>query len=217
MSYDLTSVILNGDSLDYQWVVSIKHYIEKASLIYTDPVYENVADYTATAYIYSTIVGNIPFLMFTSKKSLPAIVSQSPLKYIHYFDYIVKAKPSKLRGYNMFTWSTPILWLQKDNVKMPYTGFTDVEIDTNAKPEGMYKWNKNIKVLKKYILPFTQEGDWVLDPFMGSASMGIACMELNRNYIGIEKDVDVYSMALERITEKSQLLSAFNTIKILTQ
>jgi site-specific DNA-methyltransferase (adenine-specific) len=45
---------------------------------------------------------------------------------------------------------------------------------------------------------YTREGDVVLDPTMGSGGTGIACKNLNREFIGIEKDEDIYKVALER-------------------
>ena len=52
----------------------------------------------------------------------------------------------------------------------------------------------------KWILKYyTKEGDMVLDPTMGSNPMGLACKEMNRNYIGIEKDPDIYKFACSRV------------------
>ena len=44
-----------------------------------------------------------------------------------------------------------------------------------------------------------REGDVVLDSTMGSGSTGVASKELNRKFIGIEKDQDIYNMAQNRI------------------
>ena len=46
---------------------------------------------------------------------------------------------------------------------------------------------------------FSKEGDVVLDPTMGSGSTGVACKEMNRNFIGIEKDPEIYEYAVNRI------------------
>jgi DNA modification methylase len=43
------------------------------------------------------------------------------------------------------------------------------------------------------------EGDVVLDPFMGSGTTAIACINTNRQYIGFELDKDYYNIANERI------------------
>jgi site-specific DNA-methyltransferase (adenine-specific) len=61
---------------------------------------------------------------------------------------------------------------------------------STAKPPDLMKW-----ILKYY----TKEGDMVLDPTMGSNPMGLACKEMNRNYIGIEKDPDIYKFACSRV------------------
>ncbi|MNL81688.1 Modification methylase DpnIIB [compost metagenome] len=46
---------------------------------------------------------------------------------------------------------------------------------------------------------YTSEGDTVLDNCMGSGTTGVACVKTNRKFIGIEKDVNYYSLAQERI------------------
>jgi DNA modification methylase len=50
-----------------------------------------------------------------------------------------------------------------------------------------------------FIKLFTQEGDVVLDPFIGSGTTAIACLELNRHYIGIEAMDNYYKLAHESI------------------
>ena len=41
----------------------------------------------------------------------------------------------------------------------------------------------------------------IIDPFMGSGTTGIACKQLNRNFIGIEIDKDYFEIAKKRIEE----------------
>ncbi len=50
-----------------------------------------------------------------------------------------------------------------------------------------------------HILSWSNEGDIVLDPFMGSGTTGIACLNTNRRFIGMELDEDYYNIAKERI------------------
>ena len=45
----------------------------------------------------------------------------------------------------------------------------------------------------------SNEGDAVLDPFMGCGSCGIACRGLNRKFIGIEKDKEYYDEAVNKL------------------
>ena len=60
---------------------------------------------------------------------------------------------------------------------------------------------KPVELLKQYIKLASQENDIVLDPFMGSGSTGIACKELNRNFIGYELEPKYFDIAQQRIKE----------------
>ena len=61
---------------------------------------------------------------------------------------------------------------------------------STEKPVALMEW-----VLKYY----SKEGDVVLDNCMGSGSTGVACRNMNRNFIGIEKDPEIYEVAFNRI------------------
>lgn len=50
-----------------------------------------------------------------------------------------------------------------------------------------------------HIISWSNEGDIVLDPFMGSGTTGIACMKTGRKFIGIEKEKSYFDLAKERI------------------
>ena len=50
-----------------------------------------------------------------------------------------------------------------------------------------------------FIKLFTKEGDVVLDPFIGSGTTAIACLELKRHYIGIELNPEYYQVAKNRV------------------
>ena len=58
-----------------------------------------------------------------------------------------------------------------------------------TKPENLMSW----------CLEWFPEAGTVLDPFMGSGTTGVACKNLNRNFIGIELDPDYFKIAQERI------------------
>ena len=58
---------------------------------------------------------------------------------------------------------------------------------------------KPIALMEYLINMVTKEGGAVLDPFMGSGTTGVACKNLNRNFIGIELDPDYFKIAEKRI------------------
>jgi site-specific DNA-methyltransferase (adenine-specific) len=62
---------------------------------------------------------------------------------------------------------------------------------------------KPVSLAEHFIRLHTQPGDTVLDPFMGSGTTGVACINTGRNFIGVELDPKYYVMAQQRI-EKAQ-------------
>ena len=52
-----------------------------------------------------------------------------------------------------------------------------------------------------HIVSWSNEGDKVLDPFMGSGTVGAACLKLNREFIGIEKVPEYFAIAQKRISQ----------------
>jgi site-specific DNA-methyltransferase (adenine-specific) len=58
---------------------------------------------------------------------------------------------------------------------------------------------KPVALLEYLIKTYTNEGETVLDNCMGSGSTGVACLNTNRNFIGIEKDDKYFEIAKKRI------------------
>lgn len=56
-------------------------------------------------------------------------------------------------------------------------------------------------LMERLLLPFTDEGDNVLDMFMGTGTLGVVCKKYSRNYIGIERDEATFRAASDRIAE----------------
>ena len=58
---------------------------------------------------------------------------------------------------------------------------------------------KSLGIMEYLIKLVSKEGAVVLDPFLGSGSTAIACVKLNRNFIGIEKEEEYVKIAKARI------------------
>ena len=58
---------------------------------------------------------------------------------------------------------------------------------------------KPVPLLLKYLPNHSDTGDIVFDPFMGSGSTGVACMNTNRKFIGIERDDGYFDISVKRI------------------
>jgi site-specific DNA-methyltransferase (adenine-specific) len=72
---------------------------------------------------------------------------------------------------------------------------------TNTPKKNFHPTVKPIALMEYLVKLVTKEGAIVLDPFMGSGTTGIACKNLNRNFIGIELDPEYFKIAEKRIQE----------------
>ena len=72
-----------------------------------------------------------------------------------------------------------------------------VRFASEGKP--VHPTQKPVSLLEYLIKTYTKEGDTVLDNCMGSGSTGVACVNTNRNFIGIELDENYFKIAEERI------------------
>ena len=70
-----------------------------------------------------------------------------------------------------------------------------------------HETQKPLPLMLELVELFTDPGEVILDPFMGSATTGVACLRLGRRFIGIEKDPRYFAVARERMLAESQGLS----------
>ena len=70
---------------------------------------------------------------------------------------------------------------------------------TYNKVETEHPTGKPLALLRKWVQQFTDKGEVVCDPFMGSGSTGVAAVDMGRRFIGIEIDRKYFEIACERI------------------
>ena len=86
-----------------------------------------------------------------------------------------------------------------------------VQYFVTAEQEGkLHPTQKPVALFEWLIKTYTNEGDIVLDPCMGSGTTAIACMNTNRKFIGFEKDKNYFEIAKNRI-EKHQSIKTLDT------
>lgn len=79
-----------------------------------------------------------------------------------------------------------------------------VETSVTPKSErafGKHPTQKPIALMEHFVRLLSNDGDTVIDPFMGSGSTGVACQNLGRNFIGIEKDSAYFDIAKQRLAQ----------------
>ncbi len=73
---------------------------------------------------------------------------------------------------------------------------------TNSRDRhGTHPTEKPVRLMKELIADFTNQGDLIADPFMGSGTTGVACAQMGRKFVGIEKSREYFDIACERIED----------------
>ncbi len=113
----------------------------------------------------------------------------------------------KLRGFN--NWEPILLYgiqrLPNDVISVPNR--FDKEAAGHPTP-------KPLRLMKMLIDRITQPGATILDPFMGSGTTGVACIETGRNFIGIEKDAGYFAVAEQRLADAAAKLHQLELVEL---
>ena len=106
-----------------------------------------------------------------------------------------------------------------------YSGKSNVDYkggDTERFPKNILKFStvsnysrihptqKPVDLMEYLVRTYTNEGETVLDFTMGSGTTGVACVNTNRDFIGIEMDENYFNIATKRIQDAQQLKGASN-------
>jgi site-specific DNA-methyltransferase (adenine-specific) len=80
-----------------------------------------------------------------------------------------------------------------------FTNYPNNLLYFDCEKKYVHPTQKPLELIKYLVLTYSNEGDLVLDSCMGSGTTGVACKELNRNFIGIEIDSKYFEIAKERV------------------
>lgn len=120
-----------------------------------------------------------------------------------------KTNPVPACGNKYLTDTEFILFFREKGVKIYgefNTKFTYYVTPLNQKDKKKYGHPtiKPLELVRNLVVNSSQEGETVLDCFMGSGTTGIACKDTNRNFIGIEVCEEYIQIAEKRIKELEQ-------------
>ena len=79
------------------------------------------------------------------------------------------------------------------------TGLFQYPSESGGGFNRIHPTQKPVKLIKQLISIHSNQGDLILDPFMGSGTTAVAANELDRNYIGFEIDSNYFEKSLNRI------------------
>ena len=200
--------LYNGDCLEY--LKTLKD--NEIDIIITDPPYGKKAD-----------KGTNGFGCSKNRRYNDNWDSKIPNKEV--FDEILRvSKKVIIFGGNYFAHLLPpskcwIFWDKKGDIvfknpfadgELIYTNFTkpvkkivfkQQGFITDSKDKRVHPTQKPSELMEILINEYTKEDDIILDCFMGSGSTGVACMNTNRKFIGIELDNNYFNIAKQRIEE----------------
>lgn len=91
-----------------------------------------------------------------------------------------------------------ILFLQKGRRKINGSRDPNV-IRTRKTDNGLHPTQKSVPLMEYLLSKFSERGDLILDPFMGSGTTGVACESTGRKFTGIEMDEGYFEICKDRI------------------
>ena len=91
--------------------------------------------------------------------------------------------------------------ISADSLSYPRSIIEQTTVIGNSKEKVAHPTQKPIALLEYLIKTYTNEGEIVLDNTMGSGSTGVACINTNRKFTGIELDKNYYEISCDRIKE----------------
>jgi site-specific DNA-methyltransferase (adenine-specific) len=98
-----------------------------------------------------------------------------------------------------WTFNYEVLKTLTDNGKQMRNMWDIPMTPTSERIHGKHPSQKPLVLSRRLILGFTNPGDLVLDPFLGSGSFAVAAKELGRDYLGIDQDEEYAGLAKKRI------------------
>jgi len=105
---------------------------------------------------------------------------------------------NRMGGYN--AWEPIFIYGRaKKRIGQDYIKFNTLNLKKG--PEREHPCPKPLDLIKWIIIHFSDEGNLVLDPFIGFGTTGVACKMLNRKFIGIEINHEYIEMARRRIED----------------
>ena len=154
--------------------------------------------------------------IMTNNKNITHYLSVIDSSLFHFIKNLIWVKDNKIMGQTYMSQFEYVIMLRKGKHKrINDCGQGDVLQIPNKKMKNLegktiHDTEKPVKLNEILIANSSNEGETVLDPFMGVGSCGVACVNTNRNFIGIELDEGYYNIAKERIESAQSEINSCN-------
>ena len=210
------NILYNGDCLDI--IDTLKE--NSVDILFIDPPYippehsktltkykKTLSEFVILESFFKTYFSKIDKILKKDGRLLIFCNSDSyPLFYIHLYPYVKKMRCfvwNKIRcslGYTFRHQHELILYAERIEAKAIKCGIGDIfnfnVVKANKKDHPA---EKPVDLLEHIIKHTSNENDCILDTFMGTGSIGVACKNLKRKYIGIELENCYFNLATEKL------------------
>lgn len=221
---DFVNKIIQGDCLELIKLIPDN----SIDAILTDPPYglnkdgiKGDADlslfYKILPECHRVLKNNSFFITFFSTKYLPYLFQNNPFDY--FWQIVLYCPEGRVKSPIGYTKFMSCFIFRKGNPKIICRN-RDIFVDTPGKmvePDEGYIDHPTPKpkhFIKEILKMFTKENDLIMDPFIGSGSTAVACLQLNRRFIGFEIEGKYCSIAINRINKFLKPLPSVNEAKL---
>ena len=158
-------------------------------------------------WVWNKKKGGNPLLSKIQPIKIYEIISVFGNGKINYYPIMVDRDKPQARGKNKGKISeTTNNAFTENKVYTQYYPKAIIEFSNANQRNKLHPTQKPVELLEYLIKTYTNEGETVLDNCMGSGTTGVACLNTNRNFIGIELDDKYFEIAKNRLKkEKSQM------------
>lgn len=186
---------------------------ESIDLMITDPPYESLEKHRSTGtttrlqnkwfpivkndyfIVFFIIARNIlknnsHLYMFCDQETMFTIVPMAINAGFKFWKFLVWDKMAISTGYHWRNNYECILFFEKGKRRLNNNSWSDLQHFKRLKGKDLYPTQKPVELIDRLILNSSNIGETILDPFMGSGSVGISAIKNKRNFIGndIQKD-----------------------------
>lgn len=190
--WDKSKSLQDMTRFNYEWLKLCKKILRDNGSIWVSGTYHNIF---SVANSLNELGYKILNIVTWQKTNPPASISCRC--FTHSTEFIIWARKSPKKPH---TFNYDLMKQLNEGKQM-----TDVwrlpAIGRWEKTKGKHPTQKPLSLLTRIILASTNIGDWILDPFCGSATTGIAANLCRRRFVGIEQEKDFCNLSVERYKE----------------
>ena len=180
------------DQFNEEWISACREHLKENGTIWVSGTYHNIF---SVANKLTQLGFKILNVITWAKTNPPPNISCRYFTYSTEFIIWARKCPKKPHYFNY-----DLMKLLNENKQM-----TDVwrlpAIARWEKSQGKHPTQKPLALLVRIILASTRHGAWILDPFSGSGTTGIAASLTGRRYLGIEREKEYLDLSIRRRVE----------------